>query len=140
MTTPSELHHAWRKSIPAHEDILQRLPQHYLERKKRINPAPDTSNSHPNSIFSRSHSPPNLNPPPPVLGTAVPGFTSAAVLHMLHTTLVVSPRWPANANPPLRNFTMLVWQNGGGTMHTTMLATKPTPTSRIPPGASATHT
>ena len=52
-----------------------------------------------------------------------------AVLHMLHATLVVSPRLPANANPPLRNFTMHVWQNGDVTTHFKMLATQPTPTS-----------
>ena len=69
-----------------HEDILQRLPQHYLERKKNINPTPDSSNSNPNSIFSRSHSPPNPNPPPPVLGTAVPGFTSGGLTHTSHNT------------------------------------------------------
>ena len=63
-----------------------------------------------------------------------------AVLHIPHTTMVASTRQPANVNPPLRNFTTLVWQNGDGTMHTTMLATKPTPTSRILLGASAIHT
>ena len=69
-----------------HEDILQRLPQHYLEREKKINPTPDSSNSNSNSIFLRSHSPPNSNPPPLVLGTAVPGFTSGGLTHTSHNT------------------------------------------------------
>ena len=63
-----------------------------------------------------------------------------AVLHIPHTTLVVSLRLPANANSLLRNYTMLAWQNGDGIMHTTTLATIPTPASRIPPGVSGTHT
>ena len=65
-------------------DILQRLPPYYLERKKKINPVPNTSN--PNSIFARSHPPPNSNPPPLILGTAVPGFTSGGITNASRNT------------------------------------------------------